>query len=108
MNSTNHTGAAGEMLVCAFFLSQGLEVFRNVSSSGPVDLIVYNKGTNKTVLIDVKTLRNPYVKTDGSLSVGLKCCLREDNVWQVAYVLSEAAPRLPEGFWEALGMETAE
>jgi len=108
MNSTNHTGAAGEMLVCAFFLSQGLEVFRNVASSGPIDLILYNKETNKTILIDVKTLRNPYVKADGSYCLAHKCCLREDNVWQVVYVLSEATPRLPEGFWEALGMETAE
>lgn len=108
MNSTNHTGAAGEMLVCAFFLSQGLEVFRNVASSGPIDLIVFNKEAGQSILIDVKSVRSPYVRQNGSYSLGQKCCLRDDNVWQVVYVHGEASPRLPEGFWEALGMETAE
>jgi hypothetical protein len=108
MNSKNHTGAAGEMLVCAFFLSQGLEVFRNVASSGPVDLMLLNLETNQSISVDVKSVRTPYVKADGSYSIKHLSCLRDDGVWQVAYVHGEAAPRLPEGFWEALGMETAE
>ena len=108
MNSKNHTGAAGEMLVSAFFLSHGLEVFRNVASSGPIDLIVFNKETNQSIPVDVKSVRSPYVKADGSYSINHLCCLRDDNVWQVVYVHGEASPRLPEGFWEALGMETAE
>jgi len=108
MNSKNHTGAAGEMLVSAFFLSQGLEVFRNVASSGPIDLIVVNKEINQTVFVDVKSFRSPYTRVDGTFTLGSKCCLRDDGVWQVAYVHGEATPRFPEGFWEALGMETAE
>jgi len=107
MNSKNHTGAAGEMLVCAYFLSHGLEVFRNVASSGPVDLMLLNLETNKSILVDVKSFRSPYVKSDGSYCLGSKCCLRDDGVWQITYVHGEASPRLPEGFWEALGMETA-
>ena len=108
MNSTSHTGAAGEMLVSAFFLSQGLEVFRNVAYTGPVDLVVLNLKTNKSIPVDVKSVRSPYVKADGTYSIGHLPCLRDDGVWQVAYVHGEAAPRLPEGFWEALGMETVE
>lgn len=108
MNSTNHVGAAGEMLVCAYFLSQGLEVFRNVASSGPVDLMLLNLETNQSIMVDVKSFRSPYIKADGSYSLGRKCSLREDGVWQVLYVHGEAVPRLPEGFWEALGMETVE
>lgn len=108
MNSKNHTGAAAEMLVSAFFLGQGLEVFRNVASSGPIDLVVVNKQTNKTVFVDVKSFRSFYTRVDGTFTLGSKCCLRDDNVWQVVYVHGEAAPRFPEGFWEVLGMETAE
>jgi len=108
MNSTNHTGAAAELLVCAFFLSNNLEVFRNVASSGPVDLIIVNRQTDKSVLVDVKSVRSPYTRVDGSLCLSFKPLLREDGVWQIAYVHGEAAPRLPEGFWEALGMDTSE
>jgi hypothetical protein len=108
MNSTAHTGAAGEMLVCAYFLSQGLEVFRNVAASGPIDLVLVNKESSISILVDVKSFRSPYVKSDGSYSFGSKCCLRDDGVWQVLYVHGEDVPRLPEGFWNVLGMETAE
>jgi hypothetical protein len=108
MNSTQHTGAAGELLVSTFFLQNGLEVFRNVASSGPVDLVLYNKHTKKTILVDVKSMRNPYVRADGQITFTSKCLLRDDGVWQIVYVHGEASPRLPEGFWEALGMETSD
>jgi hypothetical protein len=105
MNSVNHTGAAGELLVATYFLNQGLEVFRNLASSGPVDLFVYNKDTQKGIPVDVKSVRTPYVRADGTHSLSKGPELRDDGVWQIAYVHGEAAPRLPEGFWEALGYE---
>jgi len=105
MNSTHHTGAAGELLVCAYFLSHGLEVFRNVSPSGPTDIVLQN-GT-KFLAVDVKSLRSPYTRTDGTINLGNKCCLRDDGVWVVTYIHGEAAPRLPEGFWAALDMEAS-
>ena len=107
MNSTSHTGAAGEMLVCAYFLSQGLEVFRYVAASGPVDLIIYNKETNKTVAVDVKSHQYVSYKLDGSL-VPTYCPKWVNNVAIVKCIHGEGSVSVPEGFWEALGMETAE
>jgi hypothetical protein len=107
MNSTAHVGAVGELFVCNYFLAFGLEVCRNVAASGPIDIVVFNKANGKLAAIDVKSLRAPYVKSDGSFSIGQKVCLREDGVWQIVYVHGEMSPRLPEGFWEVLGMETA-
>jgi len=105
MNSTAHTGAAGELFACQYFLQHGLEVFRNVAASGPVDLMLYNKENGKSVAVDIKSVRSPYVKTDGTYSLGMKVILRDDGVWQVAYVHGETSLRLPDGFWQALGME---
>ncbi len=105
MNSTSHTGAAGELLVCAFFLSHGLEVFRNVAASGPADLILQN-GDN-FLAVDVKSIRSPYVRKDGEYCLPKQPMLNGHTAL-VVYVHGEAVPRLPEGFWEALGMETAE
>ena len=105
MNSTAHTGAAGELFACQYFLSHGLEVFRNVAASGPVDLFVYNKENFKSAAVDIKSLRSPYVKTDGTYSIGRQIILRDDGVWQLLYVRGEDSLRLPVGFWEALGME---
>ncbi len=97
MNSKSHTGAAGELFASAKFLEMGFEVFRNIAASGPIDLMLWNETTG-AVRVDVKSVRNPYVKTDGSLSFGQKCQLREDGVWQVIYVHGESCLRLPEGF----------
>ena len=108
MNSTAHVGAAGELFACSYFLANGLEVCRNVAASGPVDIMVFNKENGKSAAIDIKSVRSPYIKTDGTYSIGQKVLLREDSVWQIVYVHGEVSLRIPEGFWGALGMETAE
>lgn len=107
MNSTSHIGAAGELFACQYFLAQGLEVFRNVAPSGPVDLIVYNKETGQSIAIDVKSLRSPYVRSDGSYCLKVNPNFQENNIAIVVYIHGEASVRLPDGFWEALGMETS-
>ena len=106
MNSTAHVGAVGELFVCNYFLECGLEVFRNVAACGPADIVVFNKENGKLIAIDVKSLRAPHVKVDGSYSIGRLIDLRNDGVWQILYVHGEVSPRLPDGFWEALGIQT--
>ena len=105
MISTAHTGAAGELFACQYFLSHGVEVFRNVAPAGPVDLIVYNKINSKSAPIDIKSVRSPYVRADGTYSMGISPKLRDDGVWQLTYVHGEASLRIPEGFWESLGLD---
>ena len=105
MISTAHTGAAGELFACQYFLSHGIEVFRNVAPAGPVDLMVYNKTNGKSAPVDVKSVRSPYVRADGSYSLGISPKLRDDGVWQITYVHGEDSLRIPEGFWESLGLD---
>ena len=105
MNSTSHAGAAAELFACQYFLGQGLEVFRNVAASGPVDLFIFNKNNCKAVPVDIKSLRTPYYRVDGTLSIGQKATFRDDGVWQLVYIHGEDSLRVPEGFWLALGME---
>jgi hypothetical protein len=97
MNSKNHTGAAGELFAATKFLEMGFEVFRNTACSGPIDLMLWHPETG-AVAVDVKSIRNPYVRVDGTFCFGSKCLLREDGVWQVVYVHGESCLRLPEGF----------
>ena len=104
MKSTSHTGAAGELFVSQFFLSQGLEVFRNLAASGPADLFVWNTENGKSIPVDVKSFRSPYVKADGSYSLGIQPKILDTGVVIVTYVHGEPTVRLPEGFWELLGM----
>jgi len=107
MNSTAHIGAAGELFSCNYFLTKGLEVCRNVAASGPVDIIVYNKENGRMVAIDIKSHQYVSYRVDGSLSPSY-CPKWNNDVAIVKYLHGDNVLSVPEGFWEALGMETAE
>ena len=108
MKSCSAFGAYGELFVCNYFINLGLEVFRNVSPAGPVDFVVLSTETGKSVLVDVKASRSPRIGTNGTTVYPTGPKLREDGVWQILYIHGDAVVCLPDGFWEALGMETAE
>jgi hypothetical protein len=103
VKSTSHKGAAGETFCASWFLQQGLEVFLNIPAVGPADMVLWDTDTGKLLPVDVKTSQSPYVRKDGTVVFSAKVYFREDGVAQILWVMSEAAPRLPEGFWEALG-----
>jgi Holliday junction resolvase-like predicted endonuclease len=105
MNSKVHAGAIAELFACQYFSTVGLEVFRNVAASGPVDIVLYNKDNGILLPIDIKSTNTPYTRADGSLMLNIKIGKREDGVWNIGYVHGEDSLRLPEGFWEALGCE---
>ena len=55
-----HRGGWAEVVACAWLLEQGYDVFRNVSATGPIDVVAV-KG-RETLYIDVKLLA-VYMKT---------------------------------------------
>lgn len=65
MNSTQ-LGAYHELKASSYFLSLGYEVFRNVVSTGPADLVIWKPDTNETLFVDVKTATR-FVKSDGTI-----------------------------------------
>ena len=54
-NMGSRLGDITEIKMCAYFMKKGWEVFRNVSSCGPIDFVVFNKETAKYYFIDAKT-----------------------------------------------------
>jgi glucose dehydrogenase len=106
MKTCSHKGALGEMFVAQWLLSHNLEVFLNIPAVGPADLVAWNTETGHMLAIDVKTTDKPaYVTKAGEVRHTFKIPhFREDGVAQIGYVIGEAAPIVPAGFWEALGM----
>lgn len=78
-------GAVSELLAVNYFLSQGFEVFRNIASSGPADLVVWSPRTNETFFVDVKTATR-YVKIDGTVRYNYGECQRKPHRF-VKYLL---------------------
>ena len=75
-------------------------MFRNVAASGPVDIVIMKDG--KLTPIDIKSTNSAYVRADGTKCYNIKIELRDDNVWQIGYDVSENKFLFPEGFWEAV------
>ena len=55
MHSHKRTGDITELKVCHHFLKEGYEVFKNVSCTGIVDIILFDKNSGETILLDIKT-----------------------------------------------------
>lgn len=56
-----HRGAISEIAASAWLLEEGYEVFRNVSSAGPIDIVAIRGA--ETIRVDVKTAyRDKYGK----------------------------------------------
>ena len=55
-----HKGAHSELIACAWLLTQGYEVFRNVSGDGLTDVIAQKGG--RILLLDVKSGGTPLSK----------------------------------------------
>ena len=55
LKSVTRTGDITELEVCLAFIEAGYEVFRNVVSDGPADIVVLNPKTGTVFLHDTKT-----------------------------------------------------
>ena len=66
MHSEKRTGDITELKICHHFLKEGYEVFKNVSCTGIIDIILFNKHTGEVTLLDAKT---PIIsqKKDGTI-----------------------------------------
>lgn len=65
--NVSRKGDLAELIACQYFMEQGYEIFRNMGSTGPIDIVVLNPETGEVMYIDVKTAQR-YVKQDGSVS----------------------------------------
>jgi Holliday junction resolvase-like predicted endonuclease len=75
-----HKGALAELKATTWLLQQGMEVFRNVSAFGEVDIIIRDPQSGDLKQVDV-TMGTYYTKKDGGLSISFnKKVTRPDGV----------------------------
>jgi hypothetical protein len=71
-----HKGAKGELIACAWLLSEGYEVFRNVSPFGIIDVVAIKD--NKISYFDVST--RPKLPTEAQIEAGVRIiCVNDDG-----------------------------
>tara|TARA_R100001244_G_scaffold28358_1_gene27657 strand:- start:163 stop:555 length:393 start_codon:yes stop_codon:yes gene_type:complete len=65
-NNAKRIGDVNELLVASVLLKYGWEVFPNISCTGPIDLVTFNRELNVWYYLDVKS-RPPSYKNMKSL-----------------------------------------
>jgi predicted nucleic acid-binding Zn ribbon protein len=83
--SASRIGDISELEVTAYYLKEGYEVFRNVSSIGPADIVVWNPEDNTMHLIDIKT----YSSNPGNVENFIKKTEKDNGVKVVPYDIME-------------------
>lgn len=78
-----HKGATSELIACAWLLSLGYEVFRNVSGGGPADIVAWKAATGEKHVIDVKTTNVVRYSHDGRRVVTYGAPERRDQPAEV-------------------------
>ena len=68
----SRTGDITELEVATHFLKQGYEVFRNMGSTGLIDLVVVCPKTREVTLYDVKTLMSRVDKDNVTTLYGIR------------------------------------
>jgi hypothetical protein len=53
--SQGKIGSVSELEMCAHYLREGYEVFRNISPDGPIDIVIFKKETGELYLLDIKS-----------------------------------------------------
>jgi|TARA_R110002124_G_scaffold160220_1_gene327408 Holliday junction resolvase-like predicted endonuclease len=69
-------GDMSEIKALSFLLDSGFDVFRNESSTGPVDIITLDITRKKVILVDVKT--QPPAKTTGIYRIPNKTKIQQN------------------------------
>lgn len=87
--SANTKGDIAEYKAIIALLEQGLEVYRNVTSDGPADLVTLDRKTGEIQLVDVKQLTkgrsNGRSRTREQRMLGVKLLYVGDEVrWSAA------------------------
>lgn len=66
-----HKGAIAELIAAQYLYERDCEVFRNISQSGPADLVAWHLPTGAKVLVDVKCKDSAHENRDGSYSLNI-------------------------------------
>lgn len=78
-------GARSELIASAWLIGKGYNVFRNVSPSGPADIIAWNPDTGETLYIDVTTGR--WEKTKEGIILKSPSDLKYRKLWSKQLIL---------------------
>lgn len=88
-NSRHHKGAYSEMAACMWLLKQGYEVFRNISCTGPIDIVAWNRKTGEFFPYDVKSMAS-YERKDGSFGYAVWKGSNKANI-PLLHILSDGS-----------------
>ena len=84
------TGDINESILIAHFMKEGWDVFKNMSCTGPIDMIVYHRENNQTISLDAKSSESSaYAELSKVIHKGIFTCWFDEKNQKVVIVKGE-------------------
>ena len=74
-NNAKLTGDINEVIIISHLMKSGWDVFKNMSCTGPIDMIVYHRENNQTISLDAKSSESSaYAELSKVIHKGIFTC----------------------------------
>jgi len=89
-NNAKLTGDINEVIIISHLMKSGWDVFKNMSCTGPIDMIVYHRENNQTISLDAKSSgASAYAELSKVIHKGIFTCWFDEKNQKVVIVKGE-------------------
>tara|TARA_R100001594_G_scaffold93078_1_gene127424 strand:- start:59 stop:478 length:420 start_codon:yes stop_codon:yes gene_type:complete len=89
-NNAKLTGDINEAIIISHLMKSGWDVFKNMSCTGPIDMIAYHRENNQTISLDAKSSgASAYAELSKVIHKGIFTCWFDEKNQKVVIVKGE-------------------
>ena len=89
-NNAKLTGDINEVIIISHLMKSGWDVFKNMSCTGPIDMIAYHRENNEIISLDAKSSESSaYAELSKVIHKGIFTCWFDEEKQKVVIVKGE-------------------
>jgi hypothetical protein len=83
-NNAKLTGDINEAIITSHIMKSGWDVFKNMSCTGPIDMVIYHRENNQIILLDAKSSESSaYAELGKCIHKGIYTCWFDEKKQKV-------------------------
>jgi len=86
-NNAKLTGDINEAIITSHIMKSGWDVFKNMSCTGPIDMVTYHRENNQIILLDAKSSESSaYSELSKCIHKGIYTCWFDEKKQKVVII----------------------
>ncbi len=86
-NNAKLTGDINEAIIISHLMKSGWDVFKNMSCTGPIDMVTYHRENNQIILLDAKSSESSaYAELSKCIHKGIYTCWFDEKKQKVVII----------------------